>query len=92
MSCAIGSTASADMLSNESQLLRILLIARGDADPAEPAIEIIDSPRMTLALLRSAHGEVVSQSIGSHAVRRSAHLEWDALVALFGDEGGFVSA
>lgn len=78
--------ASVDILAEESGLLRILLLAR-EADPAEPSIEIADSARLTLALLRSARSEVRSQSMGSRAVRRSARLAWGALVKLYGDEG-----
>jgi len=79
--------ASADVLAEERDLLGILLLARREADPAEPSIEIADLPRMTLALLRSARSEERSQSMGSRAVRRSARLAWDALVELYGDEG-----
>lgn len=78
--------ASADLLADESELLRILLLVRREADPSEPTLEIADSPRMTLALLRSARSEVRSQSMGSRAVRRSARLAWDALVELYGEE------
>jgi hypothetical protein len=41
---------------------------------------------MTLALLKSARSEALSQSIGSSAVRRSARLAWDSLIKLYGDE------
>lgn len=78
--------ASADLLADESELLRILLLVRREADPGEPSIEIDDSPLMTLAILRSARSEVRSQSMGSRAVRRSDRLAWDALVELYGEE------
>jgi hypothetical protein len=79
--------ASADVLAEESNLLRILLVAIKEAHPGEPSIKIADSPRMTLALLRSARSETRSQSMGDRAVRRSPRLAWDALVGLYGDEG-----
>lgn len=78
--------AIADLLADESELLRILLLVRREADPGEPSIEIEDSPRMTLTILRSARSEVLSQSMGSHAVCRSARLAWDAIVELYGEE------
>lgn len=79
--------ASADELSKEPDLLRLLLRAKRDADPTEPSIEIPDTPDVTRAILRSARSDVRSQSVGSRAVRRSARLAWDALVELYGGEG-----
>lgn len=79
-------SANADTLAKEKELLRILHVARREADPKEPPIEVADSTHMTLALLRSARSEVLSQSMGSRAVSRSPRLAWDALVDLFGDE------
>ena len=78
--------ATADVLVKEPELFRLLLLAKREADPAEPHVEIADSPRMTLALLRSARTEVRSQPLGSHAVRRSHRLFWDGLIELYGDE------
>ncbi len=78
--------ASADVLAEEADLIRILLIAKKQVDPAEPPLEIADSPRITLAILKSAHGEVRSQTVGSRAVRRSARLAWDVLVEIYGGE------
>ena len=79
-------SAPVDFLVKERQLLGILLRAKREADPSEPLLDIPDSPFMTLALLQSARSEVVSQSIGSRAVRRSTRLAWDGLVELYGDE------
>lgn len=77
-------SAPIDFLVKERQLLRILLLAKHEADPTEPPLDIPDSPSMTRALLRSARREVLSQSMGSRAVRRSTRLAWDALVELYG--------
>lgn len=84
--CVEVRSATVDALAEESELLGILLQAKREADSAEPPIAIPDSPRLTLALLRSARSEVRSQSFGSRAVRRSARLAWSALVDLYGDE------
>ncbi|MBI3652109.1 MAG: NTPase KAP [Acidobacteria bacterium] len=78
--------AGADMLANEKSLLRTLLITKRDADPDEPVLVVPDSPRVTVALLRSARSEVQSQAMGSRAVQRYPRLAWDALVELYGDE------
>ena len=75
-----------DALINEKQLLRVLLLAKREADPTEPRLHIDDSPSMTLALLRSARTELQSQSMGSRAVRRSSRLAWNELIELYGDE------
>jgi hypothetical protein len=79
-------SATADSLIEESELLGILLAAKRDAGPTEPALDIADSPSVTLALLRSARSDVRSQTMGSRAVRRLPRLAWDALVELYGNE------
>lgn len=79
--------AAADFLANEGELLRVLAVAKREADAAEPPIQVPDSPSVTLALLRSARSEVKGQAIGSRAVHRSTQLAWKALVELYGDEG-----
>lgn len=78
--------ATPDELARERELLRIVLRTKKDAEPAEAAFDIADSPAMTLAMLRSARSEVRSQSLDSRAVRRYPRLPWKLLVELFGDE------
>jgi predicted KAP-like P-loop ATPase len=78
--------ATPDHLAGEVELLKILLLANREAEDSEPAVDIPDSPRVTLALLRSARSEVRSQAMGSRAVRRSYRLAWDALVELYGSD------
>ena len=56
-------SASVDSLVKESQLLRILLLAKRETDHSEPLLVIPDSPPMTLALLQSARSEVRMVSI-----------------------------
>jgi hypothetical protein len=78
--------AGPEILAQESELLRILHVTRNEADSTEPSYEVPDSPAVTLALLQSAKSEVLSQSMESRAVRRSARLAWEPLVGLFPDE------
>ncbi len=79
-------SATVEDLVKEKELLGILLLAKRQANPTESSLAIADSPSMTLALLRSARSEVLSQSMGSRAVRRSVRLSWDALIELYGSE------
>jgi len=78
--------ASSDDLVKEKDLIRILLLAKRDADALEGPLEIEDSPALTLALLRGARGDVRSQTMGNRAVRRLPRLAWDVLVEICGDE------
>ena len=76
----------AEALAREPRLSWLLYRYKKEADPTEPLFKIPDSPDMTLALLKSAHGEVRSQSQGSSFVDRTPRLEWDGLIELYGDE------
>jgi hypothetical protein len=76
----------ADKLAKESNLFRVLLITKRQADPSEGQLIIDDSPDLTLAVVRASQSEVLSQSMGSRAVRRSPRLAWDLLIELYGGE------
>ncbi|MBE3120493.1 MAG: NTPase KAP [Candidatus Atribacteria bacterium] len=78
--------ASVDRLSKEYDLLSILLTAKRQADPSEGLFKLADEPKLTLAILRSAQRETLSQADGSRAVKRSTRLAWEALLELYGDE------
>lgn len=78
--------ASAEALAEERDLSHLLLASRRDAGPGEPMVQVPDSPRVTLALLRSARADIRSQAVGSHAVRKSPRLAWDGLIELYGGE------
>lgn len=78
--------ASTDSLTREENLLEVLWRAKKEAGPEEPPVQVSDAPEVTFAVLRSARSEVLSQSMGSHAVRRSPRLPWDTLIELYGDE------
>lgn len=78
--------ASPEDLARETELLRTFLITKRDTEPDEPTLVIPDSPKVTLALLKSARSEARSQSMGSRAVRHKPRLAWDVLVELYGDE------
>lgn len=78
--------ASVSDLTKDRDVLRVLLLVKREADPAEGPLNVDNSSDLTLALLRAARSEIISQSIGSRAVRRAPRLEWDALIELYGDE------
>lgn len=73
-------------LAKESDLLRVLIIAKKEAGDNEDPIELADDPDLTLAMLKAARSEVRSQAMGSRAVSRSTRLAWDVLVDLYQDE------
>lgn len=73
-------------LSRDKELLIVLLTTKTEAPPEEPLLGVPQSPDMTLALLRSARGDIVSQAMGSRSVRRSPRLAWDQLIEIYGDE------
>lgn len=79
-------SAPIDVLTQETDLLRLLLFAKQETGPADPPIAIDSSPAMTLALLKSALTEIRSQTLGSRTLRRSPRLAWDPLIKLYGDE------
>lgn len=79
-------SASESRLAAERDALRVLRFARQHQTSFEPPLVITDSPRLTLAILRSARHEAIGQSMGSRAVHRSARLAWDSLIELFGSE------
>lgn len=79
-------SASMEQLLSEWDLLRVVFLTKRESQPTEGALQIEDSPEMTLAVLRAARGEAQSQAMGSRAVRRFPSLAWDVLVELYGDE------
>jgi hypothetical protein len=78
--------AAVAQLASERELVRVLLVAKRESEPGEAPVVLEDSPELTLAVLRSAKGDVRSQAVDSRAVRKSARLAWDVLVELFGSE------
>lgn len=79
-------TMPSSELATEPDLLQTMIIVKRETPATESALEVDDSPMMTLALLRSAKSDVRSQAFGSRAVQQSPRLAWDALVELFGNE------
>src|SRR5258708_4180018 len=73
-------------IAKETDLVRVLLATKRDADPSEPPVMIDEAPQVTLAVLRSARIEVRSQAMGNRAVGYSPRLFWDALIELYGNE------
>lgn len=78
-------SAPVDSFITEPELLRILLYAKKTV-PSEPPLVIDECPELTLALLRSARSETLSQGMGSRVIRRSPQLAWNILIDLYGDE------
>ena len=83
--CEVRSSAAAELI-QERDLGSILFKAQREAGPSEGTLIVPDSTEVTLAVLRSARGEVRSQTLGSRAVRRTFRLDWDALIELYGNE------
>lgn len=79
-------SASGSQLLKEQNVMALLMYTKYEADASEGDLVIDKSPEMTLALLRSARHETMSQSLDSRAVRRSPRLAWESLVAFYGDE------
>jgi hypothetical protein len=79
-------SATAEELCRERRPMEILLYAKREAGPDEPALVIPDSPGLTLAILRSSMSEATSQQMGNRAIERIPMLAWDVLELLFGDE------
>jgi len=79
-------TASVAQLIQERDVGAMLFFGKREANASEGPLTVPDSPQLTLAILKSARRDVLSQSFGSRSVRRSPRLEWDALIELYGDE------
>ena len=73
-------------LSEEYDLLRVLVLTKTEQESSEPQFKVPDQPEFTLALLNNARSYEITQSIESRASQRSLHLAWDSLIKLFGDE------
>ena len=79
-------SASTESLASEEGLLWMLTCVKQDSGPEEPPFEVPDSTVVTRALLTSAHQIVKTKGAGSRAVHQIPRLQWDDLVALYGDE------
>ncbi len=79
-------SASIDDLTREINILMILLKVKRLKGTSEDSFQIPASPKLTLALLRSARTEERSRSMESRAVRRIPILAWDTLINIYGDE------
>jgi hypothetical protein len=79
-------SAPIQALVRELDLRWILMFAKQIADPSDPPLVIDKSPELTLALLRGAKSETLTQPMGSRAVKRSPRLAWDSLIELYGGE------
>ncbi|HEY0154309.1 MAG TPA: P-loop NTPase fold protein [Longimicrobium sp.] len=84
-------TAPDEAFADEPMALWLLLTARRGTGPGEGQIEIPTASGATLAILRSARNEVMSQGMGSRALHRTPRLSWKALVELYGTEEALAS-
>ena len=66
------------VLVKDKQLLWIFVYMKDNADPAEPSVQISDSPSMTLALFQSARIKPSRRDV--------PRLRWKELVKVYGDE------
>lgn len=71
---------------SEWDLLRVLSLASSMSKDRGEEFSIAESPEVTLAILRSAKDEVVSQQFDSRTVERDPRLSWDILIDVYGDE------
>lgn len=78
--------ATADELTGEWDILRVLYNAKNQGEDEEDQVEIEDEPALTLAILSQAQTETLRQSMGSRAVHRMPRLQWDTLIDLYEDE------
>ena len=79
-------TAPVEALVREPELLWVIIFAKQFTEPSDPPLSIDSSPEMTLALLRASKSEILSQTDGSRAIKRTPRLAWKPLVDIFGDE------
>ena len=79
-------TASADELAKERDPSLVLVFAKHCGWPTDEPFEIDVSPQLTISLLRSVRGETQTGSPGSRGVSRSAVLNWDCLIDLYGSK------
>ena len=79
-------TASADELAKERDPSLVLVFAKHCGSPTDEPFEIDASPQLTISLLQSVRGETQTGSPGSRGVSRSAVLNWDCLIDLYGDK------
>ena len=78
--------ASDDDLLKEPKLLRVLLLANKYFADSNEQIVARDTPKLTLAVLKSSQSEVMSQSVDSRAIRKETRLAWASLIELYGNE------
>jgi hypothetical protein len=78
--------ANVSDLLKETDLLRVLYLAKKQASPDEPPLLIAAAPELTLALLRNARSDATIQAMDSRAIRRSPRLTWDVLIEVCGSE------
>lgn len=79
-------SATVDDLARDRNLAEVFEFAKNNLGPLENSLNISDSPKLTLALLRSVQTEGSSGLLGNRAVHRSTGLQWNRLVDLYTSE------
>ena len=77
-------------LFDEPELLSVLLGVESQREKSEPGIELEFTPSLTIALLRSARGEI-RETMGM-GIEYENTLAWDELTQLYGDEANLVGS
>lgn len=81
----VNSTSSSELV-REPMLLDILVHAKRAAQPGDKVLDIVGSPKLTLAILQSARQTLKTPSEGGTGVDSSEALDWDLLLQVFDDE------
>jgi len=78
--------APPEKLMKEWDLLRVLYLAQEKLPTGKLVLSVTDDLELNAKVLTSARSEVLSQAMGSRAVIRRPRLQWDVLIAIYGDE------
>jgi hypothetical protein len=79
-------SASAEILAQQRDLLRLLWWHAHPTDGAAPSVSALADPGVVAAILRASLTSTQTQMMGSRSVRREMRLAWEPLVELLGGE------
>ena len=77
--------AAVDTLANEPDLLSVMYRAKSDASASEPELVVSPDPVVTRSMLESSKHEVRTESSDGR-VWYTPHLQWKALIKIYGNE------
>lgn len=78
--------ASIEELLIENNIFTVLLYAKKINEELGEPFSLPNDPNLTLAILKAARSEMLSQTIGNRAVSREERLDWNNLLWLYGSE------